>query len=118
MANSPDWLSARRELQLEMAKTWGMALQVKAAPWGVPEAECTALTGLTAAGDAEGADDRGNRAVGHGDAAAQAGVRRGYGKLRGPAYGYGVPDTLGEAFARESGVQPGGGGNCGGARAA
>ena len=46
-----------------------------------------------AAREARGADDRGNRAVGHGDAVPQAALRTGDGKPRGRPYGHGIPDT-------------------------
>ena len=51
MAKTQDWFPGRREFQLEMAKIWTGVLQVKAAAWGVPQDECTALAGFTTAAD-------------------------------------------------------------------
>jgi hypothetical protein len=42
MPRTRDWFPTRRELQLAMAKVWLMVLELKAALWGVPQAECTA----------------------------------------------------------------------------
>jgi hypothetical protein len=51
MSNIRDWFPGRRELQLEMAKVWLLALQVKAVLWGAPEEVCTALAGLVTAAE-------------------------------------------------------------------
>jgi hypothetical protein len=49
MAKARNWLPAKREAQLTMAKCWLAALQVQAAAWGAPEAVRTELLELVTA---------------------------------------------------------------------
>jgi hypothetical protein len=47
MGRSVHWLPGKREDQIVMAQRWNEVLETKATEWSVPQAEVTALAGLT-----------------------------------------------------------------------
>jgi hypothetical protein len=49
---SNDWLSARRDDQIGMAKNWGLVLTLKAAEWNIPDPEVQELNRMAGAAEA------------------------------------------------------------------